>query len=219
MLALPTQTMDELMTSVNEVIKLNPNHISLYSLIVEEGTPLSKKVENGEYELLPEDMERKMYWKTKELLEKNGYNHYEISNFSKPGYESKHNSDCWNQEEYIGFGLAAHSYIGDVRKSNIENLEEYIKNIENKDFDKNVTIHESQDRESMAKEYMMLGLRKINGVSISAFERKFGINPLFYFRFEIEKLVNEEIIEVDLDSIKLTKKGLDIANQAFEEFV
>ena len=71
----------------------------------------------------------------------------------------------------------------------------------------------------MAKEYMMLGLRKINGVSISAFERKFGINPLFYFRFEIEKLVNEEIIEVDLDSIKLTKKGLDIANQAFEEFV
>lgn len=219
MLALPTQTMDELMTSVNEVIKLNPNHISLYSLIVEEGTPLSRKVENGEYELLPEDMERKMYWKTKKLLEKNGYNHYEISNFSKPGYESKHNSDCWNQEEYIGFGLAAHSYIGGIRKSNIESLDEYIKNIENKEFDKNVTIHEKQDRESTAKEYMMLGLRKIEGVSISAFERKFGINPLFYFRFEIEKLVNEEIIEVDLDSIKLTKKGLDVANQAFEEFV
>lgn len=219
MLALPTQTMDELITSVNEVIELNPNHISLYSLIVEEGTMLSKKLKNGEYELLPEDMERKMYWKTKELLEKNGYNHYEISNFSKPGFESKHNSDCWNQEEYMGFGLAAHSYIEGIRKSNAENLEDYIKNIENKDFDKNVTIHEKQDRESMAKEFMMLGLRKIDGVSISAFERKFGINPLFYFRFEIEKLVNEEIIEVDLDNIKLTKKGLDVANQAFEEFV
>ena len=219
MLALPTQTMDELITSVNEVIKLNPNHISLYSLIVEEGTPLSKKLKNGEYDLLPEDMERRMYWKTKELLENNGYKHYEISNFSKPGYESKHNSDCWNQEEYIGFGLAAHSYIGGIRKSNTEKLEEYIKNIENKDYDKNVTIHEKQDRESMAKEFMMLGLRKIDGVSISAFERKFGINPLFYFRFEIEKLVNEEIIEVDLDNIKLTEKGLDVANQAFEEFV
>ena len=219
MLALPTQKMEELIDSVNEVISLNPNHISLYSLIVEEGTPLYKKIENKDFELPSEEMERRMYWRTKELLETNGYKHYEISNFAKEGFESKHNMDCWNQEEYLGFGLASHSYVGNVRKSNTSNIYQYMENIDKGSFEKNVTINEKQDRESKAKEYMMIGLRKIDGVSISSFERKFGINPLFYFRFEIEKLVNEELIEVDLDNIKLTNKGLDLANQVFQEFV
>lgn len=219
MLAIPTQKEEELIESLNEVIKLNPNHISVYSLILEEGTELNRLVENKELELLDDKIERAMYWKIKTILEKNGYNHYEISNFAKKGYESKHNMDCWNQEEYIGFGLSSHSYIDGKRFSNTNNFEEYVKNIENNDFQKNIELHEEQDRESKAKEYMMLGLRKTRGVSISEFERKFRINPLFYFRFEIEKLVNEDLIQVDLDNIKLTSKGLDLANLAFEEFV
>lgn len=219
MLAIPTQTEKELIESVTDIINLNPQHISLYSLILEDGTPLEKMVSKGEVNLLNEDTERKMYWKTKKVLEKNGYMQYEISNFSKKGYESKHNTDCWNQEEYIGFGLAAHSYLNSKRFSNIDVLEEYIKNIENNEIQKNIEVHEEQTREEKAKEYMMLGLRKINGVSISAFERKFRIHPLVYFRFEIEKLVNEKLIEVDLDYIKLTKKGLDFANIVFENFI
>lgn len=220
MLAIPTQTEAELIESVQEVIKLNPNHISIYSLILEEGTEFKRLVENGSLKLLDEKIERKMYWKTKSILEKNSYKHYEISNFAKKGFESKHNMDCWNQEEYIGFGLAAHSYINNKRFSNTNNFEEYVKNIEKSEFKKNIEIHEIQEgKEVKAKEFMMLGLRKISGVSISEFERKFRINPLFYFRFEIEKLVNENLIEVDLDSIKLTKRGLDLANLVFEEFI
>jgi len=219
MLALPTQTLEELLESTNEVIKLNPEHISIYSLILEEGTPLYKKVMNKELELLSEDLERKMYWETKKVLVKNGYIHYEISNFAKKDYESKHNMNCWLQEEYLGFGVSAHSYLDGKRFARTSNLENYIQNIKDENFEKNIEVNEIQDREARAKEYMLLGLRKIDGVSISAFERKFELNPLFYFRFEISKLEEENLLEVDLDNIRLTKKGLDLANQVFEEFV
>ena len=219
MLAIPTQTQEELLESVQEVINLNPNHISLYSLILEDGTELEKMISKGEYELLNEEIERKMYWKTKKLLEENGYNHYEISNFSKKDSESKHNMDCWNQNQYIGFGVAAHSYYNEIRFSNINSLELYIMNVKNNDFEKNVEINEVQDKPAQMREFMLIGLRKINGIKISDFERKFRINPLFYFRFEISKLTEEGLIEVDLDNIKLTEKGLDLANKVFEEFI
>lgn len=219
MLALPTQTENELLDSVNKIISLNPNHISIYSLILEEETPLKQMIDKKELELIDEEIERKMYWNTKKLLEKNGYIHYEISNFSKQDCFSKHNLNCWNQEEYIGFGLAAHSYIKNKRFSNIDDIEKYIKSIEENKYEDNIEILEEQTREEKLKEFMMLGFRKIDGISISEFERKFKINPLFYFRFEISKLVNQELMEVDLDNIKLTKKGLDFANLVFEEFV
>lgn len=219
MLAIPTQTEKELLDSVNKVINLKPNHISLYSLILEEGTELEKLISKKELELLDEDLERKMYWKTKKLLEKNGYNHYEISNFSKKGFESNHNLDCWNQEEYLGFGLAAHSYFNNKRFSNIDKLDIYLENIKNENYEKNIEVHEVQDKPSKMREFMMIGLRKIEGVKISDFEKKFRINPLFYFRFEISRLTDEDLIEVDLDNIKLTKKGLDLANKVFEEFI
>ena len=219
MLAIPTQTEKELISSVEKIIELNPEHISLYSLILEEGTELESLVSKKKLELLDEKIERTMYWETKKILEKNGYNHYEISNFSKKGFESNHNVDCWNQEEYLGMGLAAHSYFENKRFSNIDNLNKYLENINNADFEKNIELHEVQDKPSKMKEFMMIGLRKIDGVKISDFEKKFRINPLFYFRFEISKLTDEELIEVDLDNIKLTKKGLDLANQVFEEFI
>ena len=213
MLALPTQTIEELEESLKNVISLNPEHISIYSLILEEGTKLERKINNGELNLIDEDLERKMYWKTKKMLEKAGYNHYEISNFAKPNLESQHNLNCWKQEEYLGFGVAAHSYFNNERFSKTEDLEEYIENVNN------IVVEEKQDREMKAKEYMLLGLRKIEGVSISEFERKFEINPLFYFRFEISKLEEKGLLEVDLDDIKLTELGLDLANQVFEEFI
>ena len=117
MLAIPTQTKGELLNTLNKVIELKPNHISLYSLIVEENTEIKKALEVGNLEYVDEKVEREMYWKTQRILEKNGYFHYEISNFAKRGFESKHNMDCWNQEEYIGFGIAAHSYINNKRFS------------------------------------------------------------------------------------------------------
>lgn len=219
-LGLPTQTLTELKESLEKIINLQPEHISLYSLILEEGTELEKLVKEKKIEMVSEELERKMYWETKKILEKNGYCHYEISNFANKGFESRHNFACWNQEEYMGFGLAAHSYVEKQRFSNTDNLEEYLQNCENGEFKKNVIIQEEkQTFEEEAKEYMMLNLRKIDGVSISKFEQKFKIHPLFYFRFEISKLEEEGLIEVDLDEIRLTKKGMDFANVVFGEFV
>ena len=219
MIGLPNQSLEDVENSLAEIIDLNPNHVSVYSLIVEDGTNIEKQISLGSLVLPEEELERDMYHKVKKMLERNGYCHYEISNFAKKGFESKHNMNCWNQDEYIGFGLASHSYFDDKRFSNVENLDEYISNIENGNFEKNTTVHEIQSSESKKKEYMLLGLRKIEGVSISKFEQKFRINPLFYFRFEISKLEEEDLLEVDLDNIKLTDKGLDLANVVWEEFV
>ena len=219
MLGLPNQNILDLENSINKILDLDPEHISVYSLILEENTVLKNKVDQGILTLPKDEMERKMYYTVKNMLENNGYIHYEISNFAKKGFESKHNLDCWSQKEYMGFGAAAHSYTNNFRFSNIENIEEYINNFKNNKEEDNLIFHEKQNRESKMKEYMMLGLRKIEGVNIQQFKNKFVENPIFIFRKEIEKLVNEELLEVDGNFIKLTKKGLDLANLVWEEFV
>lgn len=212
MIGLPNQNIANIKNSLEKIIKINPEHISVYSLILEEGTKLYRKYAEKQIELPDEELERNMYWYVKNTLENNEYIHYEISNFAKPGYESKHNVSCWNQEEYIGFGLAAHSYINNVRYSNNIDIDDYIKN--NKK-----TIHEVQTKEDMQKEYMLLGFRKLEGVSVKKFKNKFGENPIFLFRNELNKLVSEDLLLVDGDNIKLTNKGLDLANLVWEEFV
>ena len=256
MIGLPNQRIEDVKESLNEIINLKPapTHISVYSLIVEEGTVIAQKIENHQLEEMDEDLERNMYWYVKDTLELNGYKHYEISNFAKEGKESKHNMNCWLQKEYIGIGVAAHSYINGIRYANCETIEEYIdnmkvenselieriltnaqrtdteKNIENsrrdeekvhkiKQIEKIYEIEEVQNLEDKKKEYMLLGLRKIEGVQISKFKEKFIDNPIFLFRKELEKLVNQELISIEGDYIKLTNKGLDLANIVWEEFI
>lgn len=215
MLGLPNQTIKELKSSLEKVVQLNPEHISVYSLIVEENTPISNMINEGIFKLPEEEQERMEYKYTKNYLELNEYNHYEISNFSKKGLESKHNLNCWKQEEYIGFGVAAHSYVNKTRYSNTSDIDKYLKeNINNIK-----QIHEIQNTDDMKKEYMLLGLRKIEGVKISKFKEKFTENPIYLFKDELSKLVEQELIEIDLDNIKLTEKGLDLANLVWEEFV
>ena len=218
-IGIPNQTFEEIKREMEQILKLNPNHISVYSLIVEEGTPLEKIIQEGKYKLPDEELERKMYWYVKKYLEQNGYNHYEISNFAKTGKESKHNQNCWEQKEYIGVGAAAHTYLDNVRYSNIENVEKYISNIKDKKYLINRIIQEKQNLEEKQKEYMLLGLRKINGVSIKEFKNKFGENPIYIFRKELEKLEKMKLIQIDGDEIKLTNKGIDLANIAWQEFV
>ena len=212
MIALPNQTIQDIKENLEKITKLNPEHISVYSLILEEGTPFYNKYNENKIKLPDEDTERNMYWYVKNTLENNGYMHYEISNFSKKGFESKHNMNCWNQEEYLGFGLAAHSYNNRIRYSNTNSIEEYIKG-------SNKIIHEEQTLEDMQKEYMLLGLRKIEGINIQKFKNKFAQNPIFIFKEQLNKLVDEELIIVDGNEIKLTNKGLDLANIVWEEFV
>ena len=245
MIGLPNQTIEDIKRSLKEVIQLNPTHISVYSLIIEEGTVIAQKIENHQLQEMDEELERNMYWYVKNTLELNGYTHYEISNFAKQGKESKHNLNCWRQKEYIGIGLAAHSYLNSVRYTNTSEIEQYITRMNHlngqivndilelsnnkkektileeneKDIEIVYEIEEVQDAEDRKKEYMLLGLRTIEGVSISKFKEKYIDNPIFLFRKELEKLVEEKLVMIDGDCIKLTNKGLDLANLVWEEFI
>ena len=241
MIGLPNQTIENLKRSLQEVIELQPKHISVYSLIVEEGTVMARKIENHQLEEMDEELERNMYWYVKNTLELNGYTHYEISNFAKQSKQSRHNLNCWKQKEYIGIGLAAHSYLNFVRYANTSEMKEYIirmnnlngqivKGIFKLSNDKEKTkleesigmvyeIEEIQDLEDRKREYMLLSLRTIEGVSISKFKEKYIDNPIFLYRKELKKLVEEKLVIIDGDYIKLTNKGLDLANLVWEEFV
>lgn len=216
MFGLPNQTLEDIKDTIEKVLKLNPEHISTYSLILEEGTKLYNEQDNLK---LPNEVEeRRMYHYIIDTLKEEGYIQYEISNFAKKNYESKHNVSCWKQFQYKGFGLAAHSYIDNVRYSNICNINEYIKNIANKEFEKNIIIHERQTLEDKLKEKIMLGLRMIEGISIEKINKEFDINILEKFKEELKYLKENGLIEIN-ERIKLSDKGLDYANLVWEKFV
>ena len=219
MIGLPNQNILDIEETLNSLINLELTHISVYSLIIEPNTPIEKQINLGKLKLPDEEIERYMYWYAKRKLEENGYLHYEISNFAKPLYRSKHNLDCWNQKEYKGFGISASSYENSIRYTNIDDIDSYIKNIENSNFKENYILEEKQDEKLMMKEYMLLGLRKITGVNIKEFIKKFEVSPLYKFNKELSKLLKEGLIVADENSIRLSKKGLDLANIVWQEFV
>ena len=195
MIGLPNQRMRDVEDTLNKVLELKPEHLSIYSLIVEEGTKLEKMLNDKELEMIPEALEREMYWNIKRNLEKYNYIQYEISNYAKPGYESKHNMDCWKQKEYIGIGAGASSFLDNARYKNIEDIEDYIKNINDEQFSKNYILEETLNIESKMKEYMMLGLRKIDGVNILEFEETFNRNPIMLFGKDIKELNQKTLLE------------------------
>ncbi|MGN1326766.1 MAG: radical SAM family heme chaperone HemW [Clostridia bacterium] len=219
MIGLPDQTLENVKENIKAILSLKPDHISVYSLILEEGTKLNELIKTRQLELISDELEREMYWYVKETLEKHKYNQYEISNFAKSGFESKHNLDCWNQNEYLGVGAAASSFIEDKRYSNTSELEQYIANIENNTPNMNLQLEETLTNESKMEEYMMLGLRKIEGVNIAEFERKFNKNPIVKYSTILEKLNHEGLIEVNGSNIRLTNKGINLANLVWEEFI
>ena len=219
MIGLPTQTIEDVKQTLEKIIQKNPEHISVYSLIIEEGTIIEKLINENKLQLPDEETERIMYWTVVNELKENGYNQYEISNFSKKTYESKHNTNCWKQKQYIGLGTSAHSYLNKKRYSNTNNIEEYIKNIQENNISKNITIHEEQTEESTMNEYMLLGLRMIQGININEFKHKFKTDPTVKYKEILEKLQKENLIQITKTSIKLTKQGIDFGNIVWEEFI
>ena len=196
--------------------KLPINHISAYQLSIDEGSRFfvqQKREFSGEFEGYPS-----MGHFMKECLGQQGFVQYEVSNYAR-GYYSKHNLGYWEQKEYLGFGLSAHSYYQKQRYSNIENLEQYIENVQKGLLEKNKILQEEQNQEEEQREYMLLGLRKLQGVSIQAFQTKFGNHPLKLYANSLEKLQKENLIEIKKDTIQLTNRGLDLANLVWEEFV
>ncbi len=218
MSALPYQTLKSYLETLMKVAKLNPTHISAYSLILEEGTPLYSFIYDGHEDLLPdEDTEREMYYKTLETLESFGYHRYEISNYSKPSYECKHNLSYWERKDYLGMGLGASSLIDNIRYKNIDDLHNYIENSSSPSAIM-TDITELSLKDQM-EEYMFLGLRKIEGVSIPLFYELFGTNMLNIYKDVLPKLQNDNLIKIENDYIKLTPIGIDVSNYVLSEFL
>ena len=224
MSAVPYQTVTGYQSNLEKIVKLNPEHISAYSLIVEEGTPLFGMVERSGGDILPtEDEDRQMYALTKKILADAGYHRYEISNYARPGYACRHNIGYWIGVEYLGLGLGASSLVGGKRFQVTADLNRYLV------FTKEELaagaqyeeIHELSRQERM-EEFMFLGLRLTGGVRTAEFERRFGVAMEAVYGEVIERLLKEGLLEaaVQTDShIRLTEYGLDVSTYALAEFL
>ena len=219
LIGLPNQKGEDAKDTINKVLELDPEHISVYSLILEDGTILNSLIKAGKLELPEDEEERVMYWYIKGILKEHGYNHYEISNYAKEGYECKHNLHCWKQKEYLGYGINSSSFLNDVRYTKIDNIDKYIENIEKEKYSKNLIFDERLDIDDKMKEYMLLGLRTIEGISIKEFKEKFNTNPFMLYFESLDKLLKDDLIKLEDQKIFLTAKGIDLANIVWEEFI
>ena len=215
MSALPNQTLTQYEDTLLKIVKLGVEHISAYSLIVEEGTPFYDLYEKDNLSLPDEDVERQMYYRTKEILEAEGYFRYEISNYAKKGYECKHNLRYWERKDYIGFGLGAASLYQNTRYKNIDNLNNYLK----EDTYMQKTEVENLSAEDCMEEFMFLGLRKIDGVSKDDFFSCFGVSMEDKYGQILLKLSQNGLIEDTRGKVKLTEYGLDVSNVVLAEFL
>lgn len=215
--AVPEQTMDSYRETLEQVIALEPEHISAYSLIIEPDTPFEILEEEGKLNLPDEDEERGMYHLTKELLAKAGYLRYEISNYAKPGYECRHNIGYWRRTDYLGLGLGASGLIGKKRFSNTQDMEVYLKGGRNPEVC--YSDEEELDLQSEMEEFMFLGLRMIKGVCEAEFYQCFGQKITEVYGDVIEKNVSQGLLERAQGYIRLTEWGLDLANTVMADFL
>lgn len=217
MFGLPSQTFSDWQETLENVVELTPEHFSCYSLIIEEGTKFFEFEKNGKLNLPDEDTERKMYEYTIDFLNKKGYSQYEISNFSLNGKQCRHNLVYWNLEEYIGCGAAAHSYYGKIRYQNVESIEEYINLIKN-----NSSAVESKHTNSLEdeiEEFMFMGLRKTEGISIEKFNKKFKKSINEVYGDIIQKYKKENLLIEKDGRIFLSNRGLQISNSIMCDFL
>lgn len=245
MSALPGQTLKSWENTLYRITELNPEHISAYSLIVEEGTPFYDQYgENGsrKEELPDEDTDRLIYHKTKEILKNQGYERYEISNYAKPGFECRHNSSYWIGTQYLGLGLGASSLLNGARIKNTQDLNQYIacceknnhftsaqkeKSFEyrteteaiNQDYLGIQEEYQELSRKDKIEEFMFLGLRMCRGVSRAEFLDRFHVSLEEVYPRLLIRLEQEKLIESDKDRIWLTEYGIDISNMVLSEFL
>lgn len=216
MSALPGQTVESWMETLNKVIELEPEHISAYSLIIEEGTPFFEKYgeERGEGILPDEDAEREMYHRTKTVLREHGYERYEISNYARPGKECRHNVGYWTGVPYLGLGLGASSYVDGCRFCNTSDLQEYLDGDIGKRYEEQVLTE--QDKQ---EEFFFVGLRLVKGVSLKQFEEQFGVSADSVYPELLDKIVKEGGAEYHGEYYRLTEYGMDVSNYIMAQFL
>ena len=216
MFGLPNQKIEDVISSLDKVVKLGVEHISYYGLILEENTYLNNLYNKGIIKLPNEDEEREMYHKSTEYLIENGYNHYEISNYALGGYESKHNNVYWDVLPYLGLGLSSHSNLDGKRFWNTSDINLYIEKLNNKDLP--IENEELIPRGMEISEYCILGLRKIAGINKKDFKNRFGVEIEKLYIDEIKKHEKTGLLLNNFKNIQLSKKGLDLSNQVEIDF-
>lgn len=233
MSALPGQTLETFSDTLKKVLALKPEHLSAYSLMIEEGTPFYERYREDEKhreageptELLPDEEQEYAVTKlTQRVLMEAGYHWYEVSNFAKPGYECRHNIGYWKRADYLGIGIGAASLIDNVRYANVRDLEEYCKECESLWEELNIrkTLCSSTEpvtREEQMEEFMFLGLRMTEGVSRAEFEQHFGIRIEAVYGDVLRQLQKEGLLVKQEGRICLTERGMDVNNYVVEQFM
>lgn len=213
---LPDQSLEDVTTDINKIVEHNINHISYYSLKVEENTPFYNMMKNNQIQLSSDELEREIHHKIIKMLSNRGFNQYEISNFSLPGFESRHNMKYWSREAYLGLGLSSHSFIDNKRFSNTIILDEYVKNLLNKRMSRSeCEIIEGKDA---IWEYLILGLRMTKGIRIEEFRAISGSHYDEY-RKVLDTLEMNGLVEFDATCFRLTELGMDLSNTVFVELL
>lgn len=217
MFGLPGQTVDDVKQSLSEAVSLDPEHFSCYSLKVEEGTRFYDLQQQNRLVLPDEDEELEMYQWTRSFLKEKGYMQYEVSNFSRPGRESRHNTIYWLNEEYYGLGAGAHGYVDQVRYTNVKGIREYIDKIRNDSLpvEESYMVSTSEDMEN----FMILGLRLLKGVKRSRFLQRYGVDAEEVFPTALNNLQQKDLLVVGKDWIRLTDQGLLFGNHVFASFL
>lgn len=217
MLGIPGQSLESLKDSLTKAVSLDLKHLSVYSLILEAGTRLYDLARRTNTINLPDEiLERDMYHFTKKFLRDHDFYQYEISNFSKEGFESRHNLKYWSLEDYLGLGLSSHSKIGNKRFANVDGLSSYIEGLENNTMPVKET--EVLTKQDQINEYIFMGLRKTRGFSYRRLEEIFSLDFLSSYKDEIEKNLNRNLIVLDNEYLRLSETGLDLANQVEVDF-
>ena len=221
MSALPGQTVQSYEETLNHVLSLKPDHISAYSLIIEEGTPFFEEYEEDlkrreagkKCSLLPsEEDERQMYYDTKKMMEKYGYFRYEISNYAKPGYECRHNIGYWRRKDYAGFGIGASSLLENSRLKNTDSLKKYLAG----NF---IEERENLDQKAQMEEFLFLGLRMMSGICAEDFFRCFGVTIESVYGSVLKQLRKQNLINKKGTSYFLSEEGIDVSNYVLAQFL
>ncbi|MBK9313963.1 MAG: radical SAM family heme chaperone HemW [Acidobacteria bacterium] len=214
---LPEQTMDTWQRNLDEAFALEPDHISVYMLELYKDAPLLHRVERGELRAIDEELTVEMYFALKDEAEKRGFDHYEISNWALPGSESRHNLKYWTGAPYMAYGVSAAGYDAISRWSNTRNIHEYLDKIES--GQSAVMENISLDDDDKQSESIFLKLRLKGGVDLNEHRLRFGVDVRSRYREEIDRLLDAGLIEFDGDRMRISRKGLVLANEVFAEFV
>ena len=215
--AVPGQTLKDWEESLKALIELKLNHISCYSLIIEEGTPFYAEYEKGKLSPIDDELDRQMYYLALDMLSSNAYKQYEISNFARESFESRHNIAYWTRKNYIGFGLSAHSLFDNKRFENSSCLDTYIKHSRNADIIRqSIEILTQKDQ---IEEFMFLGLRMNDGISFKNFKEQFGVELMSVYGNILNTQKANGLLFFDSNIVKLTRKGVDLSNVVFSDFL